>query len=469
MKLSMNYFFSDDSKINKGYTFFLVVFVAIAIAIRLNHVNHSSIWPDEALYLFMGQNLSVDPLNLTDEHGHLFLKNPPAFVYVLALLFIFNPSEPLLIAHFLAIFIDIGIIVFTYIIAAKLFGRLVAVLSVGLLAVNPLHVWMSTRVLNDSLLTLFIYVAIALIIYHKRAAFFVCSILAVLTKYTAAPLFFIPFFNGPINRKNIWLLFSVYLFGIAGMVCIVWLKPQLSSLPGLAHYFTGFITLPNWNHLFHEFIFFIDVPVLLFFVIGLSQLLKKKQLTPLLLWIFIFGTIRLFLPWWTFRMTRYTLPLYPGLLIIAALGGTTCLKFLASRWQNRTTFFFVAFSAIFLYVMAVYAVRADTLSNINAATFIGFKEAGAALDTQKLNKRILTASPRQIKFFAPGYNVYDMPQWLSQKQALHLIRKKKIGYVAIDRWSPHQPKWANKYFNLKNGYRPIYQNGHIIICKVLET
>ena len=59
---------------------FLGIIVVTGFFLRSIFVGHESLWPDEALYMFIGENLATDPLNLKDEMGRPFFQNPPFFM-----------------------------------------------------------------------------------------------------------------------------------------------------------------------------------------------------------------------------------------------------------------------------------------------------------------------------------------------------------------------------------------------------
>ena len=206
--------------------------------------------------------------------------------------------------------------------------------------------------------------------------------------------------------------------------------------------------------------------VFIFFLVGEGTALKNKDFSPILMWIVVFGTARFFLTWTAFRVSRYTLPLYPGILMFSASGAFKSLYFLKNRLPKRTMSISIIFSAIILYIFAVYSIRGYAVTDINSQTFVGYKQAGAFLMTQDSNLAILTPSPRQIKYYAPKFNVYDLEQNFTVADVERLIKDKKIHLVSIDKWSPHQPAWCKNYSWAAHGYRLVYDSKNIVIFKV---
>ncbi len=99
------------------------------------------------------------------------------------------------VAHLVTILMDTGTIILIWYIGNYLYGKKVGLLSAGLLAVNPLHVWISTRILTDVPLVFFIYLALYFLICRKTAFFYLFASLSLATKFPAAPIFALPFLN----------------------------------------------------------------------------------------------------------------------------------------------------------------------------------------------------------------------------------------------------------------------------------
>ena len=201
----------------------------------------------------------------------------------------------------------------------------------------------------------------------KESFFYLFASLSLATKYPAAPIFALPFVNKRtvLRSPRIWLM--IYLLVIGVIICFISLK-------------------------------------------------------------FNFGTARFFLPWIAFRVSRYSLPLYPAILMFAAYGGFMNFSFLKKGWPNRTILLTMVFSSILVYAIAVYSIRGYAVTDINSKTFVGYKEAGAFLTKQDGEQSILTSSHRQIKYFAPEFTVYDLPKYITFKESQRLIKEKEIDF-----------------------------------------
>jgi len=135
------------------YGFCLIVMISLSL--RVVFINHKSLWPDEALYLYISQNLISNPLDLKGIQGDIFFLNPPLFLYVLSLLLRIDILDPRVLARSLTILMDTGTVIIVFFMARALFGTSVGLISASLLSVNPLHWSTSTRILTDVPLTFF--------------------------------------------------------------------------------------------------------------------------------------------------------------------------------------------------------------------------------------------------------------------------------------------------------------------------
>ena len=449
---------------DKIFPFLFLLIILTGFLIRYSFIGHESLWPDEALYLFIAKNLSLNPLKIIDESGKPFFQNPPLFMYLLSFVFRLIGGTSIKIAHLVTVLMDTGTIILIGYIGTCLYDKKVGLLSAALLAVNPLHVWISTRILTDIPLVFFIYLSLYFLIRQKNIFFYLFSFLSVATKYPAATIFILPF----VNKKTIlksprsWLI--IYLLVIIGIIFFISFRSNFQI--HWMSYFSGFISFPDFREIYKESIFFIGPVVFIFFLIGVGTALKHKDFSPIIMWVIVFGTARFFLPWLAFRVSRYSLPLYPAILMFGAYGGLKSVSFFLKKMPDRKILLTVVFSSILLYVIAVYSIRGYAVTDINSKTFVGYKEAGAFLTKQNGKQSILTASPRQIKFYAPKFTVYDLAKHITFRESRELIKEKEIDFISIDKWSPHQPSWCRDHSFPPNSFCPVYKNDDIVIFKV---
>jgi 4-amino-4-deoxy-L-arabinose transferase-like glycosyltransferase len=450
---------------SKGQKYCLSFIVLTCFSIRAVFFNHQSLWPDEALYLYISQNLTLNLLDLRDIYGNLFYKNPPLFMYLLSLLSKMDVFEPRLIAHFLTTLMDTGTVIITFLIAKELYGIPVGLIAAGLLSVNPLHWFISTRILPDVPLTFFIYLALFALIKRKALTFYVFSILGFATKYTAAPLFLLPLINNYRIKKRPLVWLSIYLLAVLATVLMI--SHAVKTEYEWFNYFIRFFKIPDFQELYREARYYLNMVLCFFFLLGLAITLKKKDFSPLLNWVIVFGTARLFLPWMAFRLSRYTLPLYPAIMVFAAYGGIASFHFLEKKLPDRKLFLSLVFSSILLYVVSVSALRGYNSTHLTNRNSIGFEQIRIFFDERPTdNVAVLTSSPNQVKYLVPDLTVFDLAADSTPERAYRLIQGKDIKYVIVDRWSPHQPTWVPDYFLPDNGYHPVFGTRHLLILEV---
>jgi len=445
----------------------LALIVLSSFTLRAFFIYHESLWPDEALYLFISRNLMIDPLALKGIDGEWFYQNPPLLMYILSCLMRMEILEPHVLGHLLITAMDTGTILISFFIARKLFDTTTGLISAALLAVNPLHWCTSSRVLLDIPLTFFIYLALLALIMNRHIAFYSLSFVSLLTKYPAATLFFVPLIRKKWIERHPRLWFSAYTGGLIVVIFAV-TNSYAIELDQL-RYFIRFFSLPNIREIWVESKFFLGVPICFFFIIGIITALRQFAFSPLLSWVILFGTARLFLPWHAFRMPRYTLPLYPAIIIFAAYGGVTVFRFLKARLPKRVKTLAVVSSVFFLYVLSTSFHRGYTGTYYTNENSVGFKAVQAFFVGDLSGAVVLTSSPRQVKYMVPQLDVHDLPGNMDPEQAEDLMKKRNIGFVLLDRWSPHQPKWALAHFSPSNGYRAVFATEHLVILSVEKS
>lgn len=426
-----------------------IVFILLALISWAGFAEQSSLWPDEALYMMMGQSLASDPSAITDVSGQVFYKNPPLFMYLLAVLFIITGGGSLFSAHLFVMLLGAGAIIVSYLIAARMYGKHAGLLAAALLAVSPLHFWISTRVLIDVPLTLLVYLAIYFLMCGNKAKFYLTSFFAVITKYPAALLFLLPTSISIVKQSGraFWVLYGL---GVAGIVAFILFKGHLHLASEGVGYFLRAIKWPDVSEILRERYFF-DVFLLAFCLLGFGVSIKQKQFSPLLIWFVVFGTARFFLPWEAFRASRYSLPLLPAMVIFSAYGMYWILDGLRNRFSDNTRAVSVIFIAIVVFLLSTNYMRAISVTSVNNKSFVGYELPVAFLRAQQV-KSILTGSPRQMKYFLPDVAVFDFAMGMSPEEVGNLIEARGIQAIVLDRWSPHLPPWALKYFRNNKAY-----------------
>ncbi|MEE9911090.1 MAG: glycosyltransferase family 39 protein [Deltaproteobacteria bacterium] len=455
----------ENLQVEKNGAWVLLGFFLIAgVTIKFGFLSQGSLWPDEALYLYIARNLSFDLSNLTDISGRIFYHNPPLLMYLLSLMPNTDPNAFSTAARSVIVLMNIATIAITYFIGKKTYHPLVGLMAAGFVAVCPLSNWTSVRILTDTPVVFFIYLSICMLIYDKKTAFYFFGLCAVLTKYSAFPVLFLPLLLRLKTRT--WAMIYAGIF-----VLLLGFILSRSFLPGPPDWISSFyfyFQIPDIMQMVMETEFFMGYFLIGFTLIGLIFTIADKKYSALFHWVILFGLFRFFLPWFIFRVSRYTLPLYPGLLILAAYGCYRSAQFLALKWPQYTKwvtlFFVIAISSVLLF----QSMKSIDVLNNSSKTFVGYDKASAFLRSEPGPHIIATASPGQMKYFNPGFNIYDIDPNGSPADLQKFVREKDIHYLAIDLWSPHLPAWCRSFDFPQNGYVPIYGHQKVYVFKVLK-
>jgi 4-amino-4-deoxy-L-arabinose transferase-like glycosyltransferase len=452
-------------QLNKiGIGIILALCLILGAAIKLKFIFQGSLWPDEALYLFIARNLSSDLTNLTDISGKIFYHNPPLLMYLLSLLPQTNAADFATAARALIVLMGIGTIAITYFIGKKVYHPAVGLIAAAFLAVCPLTNWSSVRILTDIPVVFFIYLSICMLVYDKKAWFFIFGVCAVLTKYSAFPVLFLPLIMR--LKPKTWAMGYAGLF--VALLGFILTRSFLPPPPGWMNNFYNYFQIPNVIQLFKETEFFLGYFLIAFTIIGIILTIKEKKYSALFHWVVLFGLFRFFLPWVIFRISRYTLPLYPGLLIFAAYGCYSTAKNLALKWPKYSKMITLLFAVAISVVLFLHTTKSVNMMKQTSNMFVGFDKAAIFLKNQSQPHIIATASPRQMKYYDPGLEIYDINKNISPYDFKTFIKDKDIHYLAIDLWSPHLPTWFRTFDFPKNGYVPIYGYQKVYIFKVFK-
>lgn len=433
----------------------------IAAFIKFKFLSQPSLWPDEALYLFISRNLSSNPFDLKDMSGGIFYQSPPLLMYLLSLFEKLPLADFERTARTVVALMGTATVYLTYLIGRKLYHPVVGLMAAGFLAVCPLNNWIGVRILTDTPVVFFIYLAICMLLHERRAAFYLFGICAVLTKYSAFPVLLLPFLSGLRPRIWAWGYAGLFLL-LGGFVAVKAFLPAPGGWPG---YFYHFFQMPEPSQVAAEAAYFLGGVVMLLAIVGLAAAVRQRQFSALFHWFCLFAIFRLFLPWVVFRVSRYTLPLYPALFVFAALGTREIVRFASARWpahKRLAVFFFgVAISSVLFH----HTMKSLDILGKTRDTFTGFKEAAAFIRSGPAPHRIATASPRQMKYFGPEFEVRDMPPDISAENLRAVIERHRITYLVIDLWSPHLPAWCRDYPYAKNGYVMVHAGQNVFVFK----
>jgi len=458
-------FVRDGKSIQPNYITILILLsvLLLGIAIKIKFAFQDSLWPDEALYLYIARNLSSDLTNLIDITGEIFYQSPPVLMYLLSFVKGLEYIEFDQAARILIVLMSAGTVLTTYFIGKKLYHPLVGIAAALFLAVCPLSNWTGVRILTDVPVVFFIYLSICMLLYEKKTAFYFFGVCAVMTKYSAFPVLFLPLFLK--LKPRAWA--SFYLLSFVALFTFVMTKKYYSKPDGWVGYFYNFFNIPNTLHMTKEIEYFLGYFIVCFILLGIAFTVKERKFSALFHWVCIFGIFRIFLPWIVFRVSRYTLPLYPGLYIFAAYGCFRGAQLIGSRWPVYSKWANLFLIVLVGNVLVQHSFKSLDILNRTTNTFTGYRQACEFLLRQPSPHSVATASPRQMKYFAPSFDVHDIAANVTPDKLREFIKKTEIEYLVIDFWSPHIPSWSGLYDYKKNGYSLIYKSQNIYLFKVL--
>ncbi|WP_319588540.1 glycosyltransferase family 39 protein [uncultured Desulfobulbus sp.] len=449
-------------KVDKISWLIFLSILFLGFALKIKFLFQVSLWPDEALYLYIARNLAVDVTNLTDISGKMMYESPPLLMYLLSFAADIKFIEFDQAARAMIVLMGMGTVLTTYLIGRKLYHPLVGIIAALLLAICPLSNWVGIRILTDIPVVFFIYLAIYMLVNEKKPVFYLFGLCAVLTKYSAFPILFIPFFMK--LKPRVWA--TLYLTGFVTLLAFVMSKNLFPKLDGWVGYFYNFFQLPNVFHMAREIDFFLGYLLAGFILIGIFLTIREQKYSAVFHWFVVFGISRIFLPWIVFRVSRYTLPLYPALYIFAAYGCYRGAQLLKLSWPSYSKLVNVSLVLLIAGIVFFNAQKSLGIMNQTSNSFSGYAQACAFLIKQPSPHSIVTASPRQIKYFAPEFNVHDIDQRITPDEFRIFIEKEKIEYLSIDSWSPHLPSWCNSFDFQEKGYDLIFNGQDVRIFKV---
>ncbi|PID73657.1 MAG: hypothetical protein CSB33_02605 [Desulfobacterales bacterium] len=446
----------------------LFFILAIGCVLTIPFLQQPSLWPDEALYLHIAEKLSVNPLDLTDIHGHFFYKNPPVLMYALSGILTVRrilgaAGDPIVWCRLFIITANLLAACLAFLTGRRLYSEKTGLLAALLWISFPLSNWISLRILNDIPMTFLAGAAILSAMCRSSIRFGLFALAAFLTKFSALPLFLLPLIARIEKEKLIALLYGVLFLSL--LLTAVYHPSLPPGARGLS-YFIRFIQVPDLYEMMREFAYFPGAVLCVLVVAGMVLSPKQGPLSALFHWICLFGVIRFFLPWITFRVSRYGLPLYLAGMVIAAFGLVRSWELLVARYPVKRIFLTTLCALIAIGIIVPNLWKSHQLINRTARTFSGYDEVGRILEKLKPPRTILTASPRQIKFFAPSFSVVDFQQDMKREDLKAIVQENGIRYIAIDRWSPHQPEWCAELSYFETEYIPLFHNNHVFLYQV---
>jgi len=327
----------------KSNRWIIIIFI-ISLIIRLIFVFSSplKIW-DEYVYADLGYDLSNNPFDYSylnkpwsdfvpGDWPHAAFK-PPFLPFLLSLFYLLKLN---LIVDFIMPIIGSLSVVLIYILGKKLFNKNTGLIASVFLALVPLHVFYSSKILNECSVTFLI--TLSFIFFWKgyeedtpkyKMLFGVALALSLLNRYNSLWIFPIFFIYLLVRDRSLKFLIDRYLWYSIGIFFLI-LSPLLvfgiidygNPVGPFLHGFKSvsywggdqpwYFYLQNWNEMF-SIVGFVILISLIFII--LRKKLFDRQILILLIWILFFLIVASFLG---HKEDRYLVPIAPAVCLLAA-------------------------------------------------------------------------------------------------------------------------------------------------------
>ncbi len=375
-------------------------------------------WWDETVYASLGWDLKSNPTHYSfdggwSDYNHDWPKagyRAPLLSYMLGILFFFFGQNMLLLNMLMPLIGAINVFL-VYLLGKKLFSRKIGLYAAAFLALMPVHVFYSGKILTDVLSTMLITLSFFLFVLwsekedNKFAVLTgAAAALAVLSRYVSIlllPIFiaFLIFRERNINfLKNKNFLFMLFSFLLVMLPWLIYGYYEYNNPIGwffhsgtAAGYWGVF---KNWYEILPYFPVMFSITIFLA-AFGVYGLIRKRSSAGifLLLWFFAFLLFSLFmLP---YKEERYFMQITPPLAIMAAIG----IDFLSKRIKAKNMEKNILCISIILLVASVVLGFYNTSSKVNIIKDGCFLNATDFLKNAESNALVFTDNSPIIYFY----------------------------------------------------------------------
>ncbi len=431
-----------------------------AFYILCPYLNTQRLWPDEALYGWYAHQIFTNPSLIFSKEIVEF--HPPLFSVLLAIGHVFFPEK--LADHLIPMLISISGISLIYLLGAKIKDPFTGLCAAINLAFNVLYLSISTHILIDGTLAVFVMLFIHVLLntsaFPARGStgeqIVIGSIAAsvILLKWSGIlviPLFlcYLSLCPGHISLqkriKGSLLAFAIPLMAVLFLLFnnlfqLGHFLPDISALEG------KYLIKPVWYYLLNLHNILILPYLIPLFLFGIFIIIKARTPGHILLaiWFLVFlGGISLTPE----KDLRYGILLLPSALLISCVGLSTLIEWCARTEKQRSLIGALAIIAM-LGTYSILFPRVQRFLDKGALTFTGFKEAGQRVKEEaSANTLIMASSPRIIRY----YSHINFKEFGGQIVSLSMDRlvfeetvKNEKGplIVTVDHWErTSQPKW----------------------------
>lgn len=393
---------------------YLIIILALAFALRLFFAFSSPVlWWDEAVYANLGYDLSHNPFDYSFNNSWSDFVPAGESPYSWPNAGFRAPLLPYLLGIFYLLKLDFLILLimpvigtlcvfFAYVFGKNLFNKKAGLISAFFLAILPLHVFFSGKILTDVFSSFFIL--LSFICFWKgfeqnnnkyKILFGLFLALALLSRYTVLwimPVFLIYFLikNKNFNfLKDRYLWYSILLFFI--VLIPLFIYSQLTYRNPLGAFIHGFKALgvgnQSWFFFFSNWLEMFSL-IGIIFIFSLIYIIykkeyKTKQVYFLLISIIFFLFLAIFMK---NKEERFILPIAACICLLAG--------FLIEKIKIKKIFFIIILAILLFSAYFVYFGFMENKENINTRCF------NQAVDFLKQkNETYTTVSESSVLFY----------------------------------------------------------------------
>ncbi|QQG38506.1 MAG: glycosyltransferase family 39 protein [Candidatus Woesearchaeota archaeon] len=471
----------DKPKISFLRNYYFVGFLVIllfAIFLRFKYSFIDSIWNDEAVYIWNGIRVLLQP-------SHIFsteFLSAGAIIPQLMITFFHIFTDSFTAGRIVAVIFSLLGIIFAYLLGKEVKGSSVGLIAAILITVNSIYWFIGSKALMDVPVAAATTIAAwALIKFEKNNTVkwaIIATILAVLPSFVKGVgsiviLLYILYFlitrrQKIFKDKLVWIALSAPLFILTvGNLIYFFIFDQflttnlfgrIFSLAGLSSPFGTTLQFFSFTLGINSFISWFLAIILVLGII-LSFVYRKKEDLILLLWFFAF------LAFVEFSLGRKSDPLpdprnvLPALIIAYVIIGKTfneIVEYLKILTKVKISMWIFVVLVVIISIPIYSASVNGFFGPQRNFSFSGYQEAGQWLkENVPKESLIYSTAPRQIRTFSErdykrdlynvdyGGTVIYLFHFKTFEEFAEEIKDKKDIYLHIDVFESGQPDWAS--------------------------
>lgn len=487
------YWEEQGRQLLRSRTFQIAVAVFILSFVLRFMLREHGFWIDEGRALMTGKNILLGNGMRVSSWGKYMGLHPFVFYSLIAFAMLFFGITA---KAGMAVVLTLGSLtcVLAFLIGKELFNTYAGIAAAAFLAVSPIHIFLSNRIITDVPVTFFVTLTLYFFVRTEMRdetwsfyATFIAAGLAILTKFSGfilLPALFFYYLHK--ERKQLfvkrqywislvtvlglystWEIRNLIRKGEIGIIGVITGKSFLGTVDfggGGASGATGSgggivgAVMPIIDRIIEGAMFHISMspttfglPAVLFLLFGIiaAYLYRDSDFKiPLTFLTVAFVILSMK------HMNRYFLPFIPMALVISGYGADK-LRSAASKATDQKTG--LAIFALILIISGVVTYQsAQGFVSGPAQGFTGIDDAGNWLEQNTPeDTKIIAGSEHQIRFFS-NRRTYHSGKIANKSVMNRMMREEGFQYVVADRWERTQPQWLLRYVSNRTIFQPVH-------------